>query len=435
MYPAIEAATALIWGGAVALLGPTLVALQLAVASTLLLGIAVSDSRAFIIPHEFSIGGTALALAFAAWPDPAGLADALRGALFGAGLVLLVGELTELALGQEAMGGGDCALMGMVGAFFGWESVWPVLALGAFVGIVLHVAALLRRSRGPEPSAGDQQTTAVSPGLRWRRVFVLIAGGLVLGGLMGVAVHAGVIGSVLRMIFHGTLGAGAAYYLSFVVPKRVLHGPIAQVWGLLGAAVGIMIGSAGWGSLMLGIGLGAGALALARRRTVEASPGEYRGAQRPRLPPFRRRPQHRGDPARLHRRVRASARDLRRDRSGAGPVRRRGRASRRVRPDARRLPGRGAPDPGQERTGPGAAGGQPARAGERATGLRFTCPRVAMRSRNQVRAYLIRKLDEELPPKRCTGWRRRIGCSACCPTRCSFGPADRSLHRAGRGLL
>ena len=272
MYPAIEAATALIWGGAVALLGPTLVALQLAVASTLLLGIAVSDSRAFIIPHEFSIGGTALALAFAAWPDPAGLADALRGALFGAGLVLLVGELTELALGQEAMGGGDCALMGMVGAFFGWESVWPVLALGAFVGIVLHVAASLRRGRGPEPSAGDQQTTAASPGLRWRRVFVLIAGGLVLGGLMGVAVHAGVIGSVLRMIFHGTLGAGAAYYLSFVVPKRVLHGPIAQVWGLLGAAVGIMIGSAGWGSLMLGIGLGAGALALARRRTVEASP-------------------------------------------------------------------------------------------------------------------------------------------------------------------
>jgi hypothetical protein len=41
---------------------------------------------------------------------------------------------------------------------------------------------------------------------------------------------------------------------------------------------------------------------------------------------------------------------------------------------------------------------------ERATGLRFTSPpRSAMRSRDQVRAYLIRKLDEELPPKRLHG--------------------------------
>lgn len=41
---------------------------------------------------------------------------------------------------------------------------------------------------------------------------------------------------------------------------------------------------------------------------------------------------------------------------------------------------------------------------ERATGLRFTSPpRSAMRSREQVRAYLISKLDEELPPQRLDG--------------------------------
>lgn len=41
---------------------------------------------------------------------------------------------------------------------------------------------------------------------------------------------------------------------------------------------------------------------------------------------------------------------------------------------------------------------------EQATGLRFTSPpRSAMRSREQVRAYLIGKLDEELPPKRLNG--------------------------------
>jgi hypothetical protein len=41
---------------------------------------------------------------------------------------------------------------------------------------------------------------------------------------------------------------------------------------------------------------------------------------------------------------------------------------------------------------------------EQAVGLRFTSPpRSAMRSREQVRDYLISKLDEELPPKRLSG--------------------------------
>ncbi|MBA3316666.1 MAG: prepilin peptidase [Gemmatimonadales bacterium] len=267
MYPAIEATTAVLWGGSLALLGLGLPALELAVASTLLLGIAVSDARAFIIPHEFSLGGTAIALAFAAWPEPAGALDAMRGALFGAGLVLLVGEVTELVLGQEAMGGGDCALMGMVGAFFGWQAVWPVLALGAFIGIVLHLAVTLRR-RAP----AEQQSADAPPGLRWGRLIRLLAGGLALGVLMGVTARMGVLGGVLRAIFYAVVGAGAAYYASFFLPRRTLGGPLTQVWGLIGAGVGIAVGTGGWAGIFGGLALGGGALAWASRQTVTASP-------------------------------------------------------------------------------------------------------------------------------------------------------------------
>lgn len=242
LYPAVELATALLWAGAVALMGPTFAALKLAIASTILAGIAVSDARAYIIPHELSLGGTAVALGFAAYPEFAGLLPAIYGALFGAGIILLVGELTELALGQEAMGGGDCALMGMVGAFFGWEVVLPVVAFGAVISLVLYAVAMwLARPRpadmGPEVDAAARQ-----PGMRWGKVLILLLGGFLLLGLLAWSLVAGFVGPVLSTLFHGVLGAGAAYYLSFLVPERLLLGGWAGVFGLLGGAAGIAIG-------------------------------------------------------------------------------------------------------------------------------------------------------------------------------------------------
>ena len=57
MYPLVELATALIWAGFVWKSGPTIEALRGAVFFTLLLGILVTDARAYIIPDEFTIGG------------------------------------------------------------------------------------------------------------------------------------------------------------------------------------------------------------------------------------------------------------------------------------------------------------------------------------------------------------------------------------------
>jgi leader peptidase (prepilin peptidase)/N-methyltransferase len=285
MYPAIEATTAVLWGASAALLGPGLAAVELAVAGTLLLGIAVSDARAFIIPHEFSLGGTVIALAFAAWPEPVGVLAAVQGAFFGAGLVLLVGEVTELLIGQEARGGGDCALRGMIGAFVGWESVWPVIALGAFIGLVMHLVLTLRR-RAPAVSA-DQAVESEPPrGLRWGKLVILLAGGVVLIGLMVAAASLGVIGGIVRGIWYAVVGAGAAYYLSFLLPRRLPDGQLTQVWGLLGAGLGLVIGTRHWIGIVAGLVLGGGAFAWASRRRVEASPETIEGLSEQGYLPF-----------------------------------------------------------------------------------------------------------------------------------------------------
>lgn len=197
---------------------------------------------------------------------------AVQGALFGAGLILLVGELTELALGQEAMGGGDCALMGMVGAFFGWEIVLPVVALGALISLVLYViASVLPRQ---ETDAGAEAAGDGAPaGLRWGKVVIMLGGGIVLLAGMAFALQAGVFGPVLVALYHAILGAGAAYYLSFLLPERAFQGSWPRVRGLLGAAAGVAVGAGpAPARIAAAAGVVAASLWAARRVEVSASP-------------------------------------------------------------------------------------------------------------------------------------------------------------------
>ena len=269
-YPLIELATTLLWAFMAWRYGFGLEALRGAVFGTLLLGIAVTDARAFIIPHEFSLGGTALAIAFSAlsWPDAAGLREALLGACFGAGLVLLIGEASDLLAGQEAMGGGDCALMGMVGAFAGWEAVIPVVGLGAAISVVLYVVGSLR-ARPPTPGAGSG---ADAPSLRWGMMLkLLVAGGLLILGML-VAMRSGVFGAVLRAVFEGIVAAGLIYYASFLAPAGI-QGRWPRVAGLLAAAVGIAVaGGLSSPRLIAGAALALVSVWLARRITVVESP-------------------------------------------------------------------------------------------------------------------------------------------------------------------
>jgi leader peptidase (prepilin peptidase) / N-methyltransferase len=286
-YPLIELATAGIWAYVVWQQGPTLEALRQGAFGTILLGIAMTDAREFIIPHEFSLGGTVIALLLSAWPDPSNAMIALQGALVGAGSVLLIGELSELAVGQEAMGGGDCALMGMIGAFLGWQAILPVLLVGAVISTIIYlVMAIGRRGRAigafatetpPQRPQPETLSSAVStepePGrFRWGMVLKLFLAGVVPILLLVAAVELHLIAGVLTALFHGLLAAGFAYYASFLLPASV-EGSWIRVRGLLAASVGIAVG----GGLILprlAVGLVVAVVLLwyARRSSVVLSP-------------------------------------------------------------------------------------------------------------------------------------------------------------------
>jgi len=143
MYPLIELATAALWGYVVWRHGLTLEALRGAVFGTILLGIAMTDARKYIIPDEFTWGGLVIGLLFSlagGWPA---LAAAALGAVVGFGILWLVGTVGTWVFKEDAMGGGDIKMMAMVGAFLGWQGVLLTIFLGAFAGTLLFVPRML----------------------------------------------------------------------------------------------------------------------------------------------------------------------------------------------------------------------------------------------------------------------------------------------------
>lgn len=289
-YPLIELATAAIWAFMVWREGVTLEAFHGAIFGTILLGIAMTDAREYLIPHEFSIGGTAIAVALSAWPDPSNAVVSLQGALVGAGAVLLIGELSELAVGQEAMGGGDCALMGMVGAFLGWQAIVPVLLLGAMISTVIFLVTAIWLRREPEAVGGEEAAGVElipARSFRWGMVARLIALGAVPILLLAGSFVLGVTWQVLGAVFHGVIGAGVAYYASFLLPASLDHQSWLRVRGLLAAALAIAIGAGlSLPRILVAVVLAGAALWYARRVPLTPSPETTAGLQSQGYLPF-----------------------------------------------------------------------------------------------------------------------------------------------------
>ncbi|GAB1344831.1 prepilin peptidase [Gemmatimonas sp.] len=142
-YPAVEALVGLLWVASFLYLGVTFEAFRVAAFSTLLLGIAITDAKHYLIPDGFTVSGLVMMLLFAIlnffveetshFVSPW---NAMLGACVGAGAITIIGWLAEVIIKREAMGFGDTTLMAVVGAAVGAERSFLTIVMGAFVGAV-----------------------------------------------------------------------------------------------------------------------------------------------------------------------------------------------------------------------------------------------------------------------------------------------------------
>lgn len=162
-YPLIELSVAALWVASVWYFGPTLTALRVGLAATLLLGVVMTDLQHYVIPDGFTFTGFALgilmpfvALVVGDQGPFAGPWDALVGACAGAGLIAITAWLGEMAFGKEAMGQGDITLMAFIGAMVGpgrsFLTVFIAAAIGAvtFLLVVVPIGYLRAKRDGRE---------------------------------------------------------------------------------------------------------------------------------------------------------------------------------------------------------------------------------------------------------------------------------------------
>jgi leader peptidase (prepilin peptidase)/N-methyltransferase len=146
-YPVIEALVGVLFGAAVLGYGLTLQALSAAVFGTILLGIAITDARHYLIPDEYTWSGLIVGLLVALGDGVPGFLEALLGAAVGFGLLWGVAQAGAWVFKEEAMGGGDIKMMAMVGSFVGWRGVLLTVFAGAALGSLIFVPLSLKKKR------------------------------------------------------------------------------------------------------------------------------------------------------------------------------------------------------------------------------------------------------------------------------------------------
>ena len=123
---------------------------------SLLVAVTFIDFDLTLVPASITNTGIILGLAIGSAfpevrPSPStatthwgGLVVGLIGLGVGAGLIWLIRTVGSIAFRREAMGAGDIHILGMIGAFLGWQVAVVTPFLAAFVGLVPALWKLTR---------------------------------------------------------------------------------------------------------------------------------------------------------------------------------------------------------------------------------------------------------------------------------------------------
>jgi leader peptidase (prepilin peptidase)/N-methyltransferase len=140
-YPLVEATVAALFFYCINTFGANTTGYVWCVFSATLVTLALIDWDTTLLPDDLTLPLLWLGMIAAAlnW-IPVSLSDSLWGAVGGYMSLWLVYWGFKLATGKEGMGFGDFKLFAALGAWFGWQTLIPIILIASVIGAVIGIA-------------------------------------------------------------------------------------------------------------------------------------------------------------------------------------------------------------------------------------------------------------------------------------------------------
>lgn len=149
-YPLVELTSALLAALVLWRFGPGPQLVAALIFSWLLLCMTLIDLDHLLLPDNLTLPLLWLGLLLNLGELFVSLQSAVIGAAAGYGVLWSLYWLFKLATGKEGMGYGDFKLLAAIGAWFGWQSLLPVLLLASFSGAALGLTLMAMRRLGED---------------------------------------------------------------------------------------------------------------------------------------------------------------------------------------------------------------------------------------------------------------------------------------------
>jgi leader peptidase (prepilin peptidase)/N-methyltransferase len=146
-YPLVEISGGILFLWVYLQFGLTLEGFAFAVFLSLLLVISVIDLHHQIIPDELSLPGIALGFVANLFLSRITWWESGLGAFLGGGVFIAIATLYEKITKREGLGGGDVKLLGMIGAWLGYQSLLPVIIVSSALGSVVGLGVMAFQKR------------------------------------------------------------------------------------------------------------------------------------------------------------------------------------------------------------------------------------------------------------------------------------------------
>ncbi len=146
-YPAIELLTALASVSVAYYFGVTIQTLFAIILTWALIALSFIDIDEQLLPDNITLPFLWLGILLNLFGVFTTLQASVIGAMLGYGTLWTVYIIFKLVTGKEGMGHGDFKLLGLLGAWFGWQMLPLIIVMSSLVGAFIGIAMIVLKSR------------------------------------------------------------------------------------------------------------------------------------------------------------------------------------------------------------------------------------------------------------------------------------------------